>query len=201
MHHRPFHGAVPGSFNADFEPQKAEELIPVAIAREKNYLDIGESIDPLDWEPGTSADSIVARVIARKKAMTNLNLSGNIILLHDAGGDSRQATVDALPRIIHYFKERGYQFTTIADLLGKKKEDLMPSVPRGSGYYLLQLNYFLACFRLSRQPYPDFCIYCIYHSFSFADPVYGIVASKQHRWEKEFDLKPFWNTGRYPCSP
>jgi peptidoglycan-N-acetylglucosamine deacetylase len=35
-------------FNADFEPVKAEELIPVAIAREKNYLDIGESIDPLD---------------------------------------------------------------------------------------------------------------------------------------------------------
>ena len=47
-------------FNADFEPQKAEELIPVAIAREKNYLDIGESIDPLDWEPGTPSDSIVA---------------------------------------------------------------------------------------------------------------------------------------------
>ena len=110
----------------------------------KNYLDIGESIDPLDWEPGTPADSIVARVIARKQNMTNQNLSGNIILLHDAGGDSRQATVDALPRIIHYFKERGYTFTTIADLLGKKKEDLMPSVPRGSGYYLLQLNYLLA---------------------------------------------------------
>ena len=64
--------------------------------------------------------------------------------MHDAGGESRQATVDALPRIIHYFKERGYQFTTIADLLGKKKDDLMPPVPRGSGYYLLQLNYFLA---------------------------------------------------------
>ena len=131
-------------FNADFEPQKAEELIPVAIAREKNYLDIGESIDPLDWEPGTPADSIVARVIARKQSMTDQNLSGNIILLHDAGGDSRGATVDALPRIIHYFKERGYTFTTIADLLGKKKEDLMPPVPKGSGYYLLQLNYFLA---------------------------------------------------------
>ena len=39
-------------YNADFEPEKWEELIPVAIARKKNYLDIGESIDPLDWEPG-----------------------------------------------------------------------------------------------------------------------------------------------------
>ncbi|HZK62861.1 MAG TPA: polysaccharide deacetylase family protein, partial [Puia sp.] len=116
-------------YNADFEPQKAEELIPVAIARQKNYLDIGESIDPLDWVPGTTADSIVARVIRRKEEMTSENLSGNIILLHDAGGDGRAATVEALPRIIHYFKERGYTFTTIADLLGKKKEDLMPPVP------------------------------------------------------------------------
>jgi spore germination protein YaaH len=45
-------------YNADFEPEKWEELIPVAIARKQNYLDIGESIDPLDWEPDVSADSI-----------------------------------------------------------------------------------------------------------------------------------------------
>jgi peptidoglycan-N-acetylglucosamine deacetylase len=179
-------------YNADFEPQKAEELIPVAIAREKNYLDIGESIDPLDWEPGTSADSIVARVISEKQRMTNLNLSGNIILLHDAGGDSRQATVDALPRIIHYFKERGYQFTTIADLLGKKKEDLMPSVPRGSGYYLLQLNYFLAvsAYLGSHILTSVFIVFIILSLLRIL--FMAIVASKQHRWEKEFNLKPFW---------
>ncbi len=179
-------------FNADFEPQKAEELIPVAIAREKNYLDIGESIDPLDWEPGTSADSIVARVIARKQSMTNQNLSGNIILLHDAGGDSRQATVDALPRIIHYFKERGYQFTTIADLLGKKKEDLMPSVPKGSGYYLLQLNYLLAmsAYLGSHLLTSVFIVFIILSLMRIL--FMAVIASKQHRWEKAFALKPFW---------
>jgi cellulose synthase/poly-beta-1,6-N-acetylglucosamine synthase-like glycosyltransferase/spore germination protein YaaH/peptidoglycan/xylan/chitin deacetylase (PgdA/CDA1 family) len=180
-------------FNADFEPQKAEELIPVALAREKNYLDIGESIDPLDWEPGTSADSIVARVIARKQSMTDQNLSGNIILLHDAGGESREATVEALPRIIHYFKERGYQFTTIADLLGKKKEDLMPSVPRGSGYYLLQLNYFLAMFAYLGSHVLT-SIFIIFIVLSLLRILFmAVMASKQHRWEKKFDLKPFWS--------
>jgi peptidoglycan-N-acetylglucosamine deacetylase len=179
-------------FNADFEPVKAEELIPVAIAREHNYLDIGESIDPLDWEPGTPADSIVARVIARKQNMTDQNLSGNIILLHDAGGDSRAATVEALPRIIHYFKERGYQFTTIADLLGKKKDDLMPPVPRGSGYYLLQLNYFLAMTgyigsHLLTSVFIVFIILSLLRILFMA-----IMASKQHRWEKKYGLKPFW---------
>ena len=182
-------------FNADFEPQKAEELIPVALAREKNYLDIGESIDPLDWEPGTSADSIVARVIARKQNMTDQNLSGNIILLHDAGGESREATVEALPRIIHYFKERGYQFTTIADLLGKKKDDLMPSVPRGSGYYLLQLNYFLAMFAYLGSHILT-SIFIIFIILSLLRILFmAVMASKQHRWEKRFNLKPFWNAG------
>jgi peptidoglycan/xylan/chitin deacetylase (PgdA/CDA1 family) len=38
-------------YNADFQPEKMEELLPVAIARQKNYLDVGESIDPEDWEP------------------------------------------------------------------------------------------------------------------------------------------------------
>lgn len=133
-------------YNADFEPQKAEELIPVAIAHSKNYLDVGESIDPLDWLPEANADSIFNRVVRRKQDMTKAGLSGNIILLHDAGGETRRETVKALPRIIQYFKDRGYTFTTIADLLGKKRDELMPPVPRGSGYFLIQLklNYILA---------------------------------------------------------
>ena len=179
-------------YNADFEPQKAEELIPVALARQKNYLDIGESIDPLDWEPGTSADSIVARVIRRKAEMTSDNLSGNIILLHDAGGDSREATVEALPRIIHYFKERGYTFTTIADLLSKKKDDLMPPVPKGSGYYLLQLNYTVAvaAYLGSHLLASLFILFIILSLLRIL--LMAVFAGKQHNWEKKFGLKPFW---------
>ncbi|MGE5518497.1 MAG: polysaccharide deacetylase family protein [Candidatus Dadabacteria bacterium] len=133
-------------YNADFEPEKMEELEPVALARTRNYLDVGESIDPMDWEPGVVADSIVARTIARKNEMNAAGLGGNIILLHDAGGETRAETVKALPRIIDYFRSRGYEFTTVADLLGKKKADLMPAVPKGSGYYILQVFYFIAEF-------------------------------------------------------
>jgi cellulose synthase/poly-beta-1,6-N-acetylglucosamine synthase-like glycosyltransferase/spore germination protein YaaH/peptidoglycan/xylan/chitin deacetylase (PgdA/CDA1 family) len=179
-------------YNADFEPQKAEELIPVAIARQKNYLDIGESIDPLDWVPGTPADSIVARVIRRKGEMTREDLSGNIILLHDAGGETREATVEALPRIIHYFKERGYTFTTIADLLGKKKDDLMPPVPHGSGYYLLQLNYLVAvvAYLGSHLLASIFILFIILSLLRIL--LMAVFASKQHYWEKKFALRPFW---------
>lgn len=131
-------------YNADSEPEKMEELLPVAIARTKNYLDVGESVDPLDWEPGISADSIVARTIHRKQELTAAGLGGNVILLHDAGGESRAATIAALPRIIEYFKKQGYEFTNISNLLGKNKSELMPAVPKGKGYYLVQFNYLLA---------------------------------------------------------
>lgn len=130
-------------FNADFTPQKWEELQPVALARTKNYLDVGESVDPEDWQIGVTADTIFQRVISRKAQLEKEDQGGNIILLHDAGGETREATIAALPRIIAYFKQRGYTFTTVADYLGKRKEDIMPVVPTGSGYYWIQANIIL----------------------------------------------------------
>jgi len=129
-------------FNADAEPQTLAEVIPVAESRKQSYITIGESIDPWDWQPGVTADSIVARTIRQKDA-------GSMLLLHDAGGDTREETVKALPIIIHYFKSHGYQFTTIADVLNKTKADLMPTIKDdansgvlGSLYNLLIEFYF-----------------------------------------------------------
>ncbi|MFT3945420.1 MAG: glycosyltransferase [Agriterribacter sp.] len=110
-------------FNADAEPTKEVELKPIAISKQKNYYTVGESIDPNDWEPGITADSIYAKTIRQYEA----NPEKGIILLHDAGGN-RQATVDALPRIIHYFKNKGIQFTTVASLLHTSKDKIMPVV-------------------------------------------------------------------------
>ncbi|MEP7144976.1 MAG: bifunctional polysaccharide deacetylase/glycosyltransferase family 2 protein, partial [Ferruginibacter sp.] len=110
-------------YNADSEPQTFEEIEPIARSKKDNYITVGESIDPNDWDPNMNADSIVNRTI-RLAEQTD----ASIILLHDAGGDSRQPTVDALPRIIAYFKKRGCKFTTVADLMGKTKDDLMPAV-------------------------------------------------------------------------
>src|SRR3569833_730534 len=108
-------------FNADAEPQTLAEVLPVAESRRQSYITIGESIDPWDWQPGVTADSIVARAI---KQMGN----GSMILLHDAGGDTREETVKALPRIIQYYKSHGYKFTTIADVLNKDKAEMMPPI-------------------------------------------------------------------------
>lgn len=108
-------------YNADAEPTTEAELKPVALSKIQNYYTVGESIDPNDWEKGVSADSIYLRTIKQYEA----NPEKGIILLHDAGGN-RQATVEALPRIIKYFKNKGIQFTTVSHLLGKTKNEIMP---------------------------------------------------------------------------
>ena len=108
-------------FNADAEPRTLAEVIPVAESRKQSYINIGESIDPWDWQPGVTADSIIARTIRQKDA-------GSMLLLHDAGGETREETVKALPGIIHYFKSHGYQFTTIAAVLNQSKNELMPEI-------------------------------------------------------------------------
>ena len=45
---------------------------------------------------------------------------GNIILLHDGGGDRRE-TVRALPLIIDGLRARGYQIVPVSQLLGKSR--------------------------------------------------------------------------------
>ncbi|WP_336516611.1 polysaccharide deacetylase family protein [Pollutibacter soli] len=113
-------------YNADAEPTTDVELKPIALSKQKNYYTVGESIDPNDWDKSVTADSIFQRVTKQYES----NPEKGIILLHDAGGN-RQATVDALPRIIHYFKNKGIQFTTVANLLHVNKDVVMPPVDNG----------------------------------------------------------------------
>lgn len=123
-------------YNADSEPQTFEELEPLVQSKRDNYIAIGESIDPNDWDPKMNADSIVNRTI---RFATENNAS--IILLHDSGGDTRQPTVDALPRIIKYFKDKGCKFTTVADLMKVPESQLMPPIQRS---WKNDLNFFFA---------------------------------------------------------
>lgn len=123
-------------YNADSEPQTYEEIEPLARSKKDNYVTVGESIDPNDWEVGVSADSIVARTIRLAEER-----NASIILLHDAGGETRKATLEALPKIIDYFQKKGCKFTTIADLMGKTKDDVMPKVPSSFGN---KLNFVIA---------------------------------------------------------
>jgi cellulose synthase/poly-beta-1,6-N-acetylglucosamine synthase-like glycosyltransferase len=184
-------------FNADSDPEASEEMIPIALSRSRNYITIGESIDPNDWEkaefPSLNADSIFNRVVRQHLFhIQNGDSSKNIILLHDAGGD-RSETVKATGMIIRYFRSQGYSFTTIADLLGKKHDDLMPPVPKGTGYYLLQFNFFLAEIYYVGEHFLN-ALFIVFLSLSALRVlILGIGAFLQKKkekryWEKHADL-------------
>ena len=115
-------------YNTDAEPTNPIQISPIYTAKQEGYLTIGSSIDPRDWEEGVTPDTIVARA-SRQQGL------GNIILLHDAGGD-REATVKALPRIIDYYKKHGYQFVNLASLMDKKRDDIMPRAVGSFDNYL-----------------------------------------------------------------
>lgn len=126
-------------YNADSQPETFEELSPIEQSRRENYLTINEGIDPNDWWPGVSSDSIVARVIRHVETE-----NASIILLHDAGGESREATVKALPQIIHYFKAKGYVFTSVAGLMGTSRDALMPLVANRRDEWTNKFNFLFA---------------------------------------------------------
>jgi len=116
-------------YNTDAEPRDPAEIRPLAVAQNEGFLTIGSSIDPNDWAKGIRADTIVERVISQQ------NL-GNIILLHDAGGN-REQTVKALPRIIEYFQKQGFAFVTVSNLMDKNRDEAMPAIDKSLEKYAL----------------------------------------------------------------
>lgn len=114
-------------FLGDTQPKTKDEAAVIVLAKHLGYLIIGLHVDPHDWaRPGK--DEIVRRTV---EGITNKSLDpderGQIVLLHDAGGD-RQQTVDALPQIIQRLKAKGYRFVTTSELAGLTQEQTMPIV-------------------------------------------------------------------------
>ena len=119
-------------YNADAEPQTAEEVKPVAAAAQLGYVTVGELIDPQDWEPTKIGpdDQPVPRTVADLRAMLLFSLAhsrGNMILLHDAGGD-RSKTVELLRQIVPELQNKGYKFVTVSHLMGVSRDKVMPPV-------------------------------------------------------------------------
>jgi peptidoglycan-N-acetylglucosamine deacetylase len=115
-------------YAADTSPSYLTELIPLQIAQDLGYLNVLENIDPQDWaKPG--ADLILQRVKQQRG-------DGNIILLHDAGGD-RSQTVAALPQILDYLHTRGDTVVSLSTLMGTTRDKLMP--PQTGGHPLTHI--------------------------------------------------------------
>jgi len=111
---------------ADAEPSSPSDFDPILQADKLGYLFVGELDDPTDWKPGVTADQIVGHVF--NYVDDPAKNDGNTILLHDAGGSTREQTILALPRIIEGLKQRGYTFVPVSQLIGKPKSEIFPAV-------------------------------------------------------------------------
>ncbi len=114
----------------DEAPDTADEVRPLELAQDMGFITVGEKIDPNDWRdnPRRSADEIAKDVLSNLPPCAPGNLRcGNVILLHDGGGD-RSQTVKALPLIIDGLQTRGYEIVLVSALMGKTRADVMPPI-------------------------------------------------------------------------
>ena len=109
-------------YGIDHQPEYAEEVAQLPYPQELGYIIVGQRIDPDDWRMTEEKKQRPAEEIADDVVRQAKN--GNVVLLHDGGGERAQ-TVAALPLIIDELRAKGYQFVSVADLLGKKRAELM----------------------------------------------------------------------------
>jgi peptidoglycan-N-acetylglucosamine deacetylase len=119
-------------YSVDAEPDTADQVRALEISEGMGYLAVGDRIDPNDWRenPHRSADEIagwVDRNLPPCNAGNRLTC-GNIILLHDGGGD-RTETVKALPKIIEEIRAKGLQIVPVGELMHKTRAEVMPPIP------------------------------------------------------------------------
>ena len=122
-------------FFGDAEPDTPLEVSRVMLGQVQGYLTVGLRIDPDDWRsPDASTPKrIVDTALDRLK---DTNRPGQVILLHDSGGD-RSRTVEALPGLIDALRAHGYKLVTIGDLAGMTSLEAMPPTSRNSVELLL----------------------------------------------------------------
>jgi peptidoglycan-N-acetylglucosamine deacetylase len=101
-------------------PITGASAAPIAVVTEGGYLMVGSDVVPPDWL-GLDTAAIVDFVTDQLATE-----GGNVIVLHDGGGD-RAATVAALGPLIDRLRADGYRIVGLADLLGVDRAALMPA--------------------------------------------------------------------------
>jgi cellulose synthase/poly-beta-1,6-N-acetylglucosamine synthase-like glycosyltransferase/peptidoglycan/xylan/chitin deacetylase (PgdA/CDA1 family) len=109
-------------YGIDHQPEYAEEVAQLPYPQDLGYIIVGQKIDPDDWRMTEDKTQRPAQEIADD--VLRQADKGNIVLLHDGGGE-REQTVAALPLIIDELRAKGYQFVSVSDLLGKTRADVL----------------------------------------------------------------------------
>ena len=110
----------------DAEPSDADEIIPIVEAQKLGYLTVGTHVDTLDWQELPVEQMM--KLVEKEVHDPNPDLRGNIILMHDSGGDRTQ-TIKLLPVLIDRMRAEGYSFVPVSQLGGFTYDQVMPKLP------------------------------------------------------------------------
>ncbi len=117
---------------ADAEPTDADEIVPIEEAQRLGYITVGTHVDTLDWEK-LPVDTMM-QLVEKEVHSSNPDLRGNIVLMHDSGGD-RSLTVQLLPILIDRLRAEGYSFVPVSQLAGFKRDQVMPPISPSLALY------------------------------------------------------------------
>lgn len=129
-------------YSVDAEPDTEDQVRPLELTQSLGYVTIGNKIDPKDWsdDPPRTPQQIATAVLDHLPPCKPTDQKcGNIILLHDGGGN-RDRTLLALPLIIDGARARGFTFVPVYHLMGKTKAEVMPPL-RGNEYWSARFNW------------------------------------------------------------
>jgi cellulose synthase/poly-beta-1,6-N-acetylglucosamine synthase-like glycosyltransferase/spore germination protein YaaH/peptidoglycan/xylan/chitin deacetylase (PgdA/CDA1 family) len=128
----------------DAEPTTGNELTPVWLATQRNYLTIGLHVDSQDWQD-PPPDSIVRNVLDTRPENPNEHAectdsiargqsttACNIVLLHDSGGN-RANTLAAIGPLIDSLRARGDTLVLVSQLAGLTRDEAMPPLGATGG--------------------------------------------------------------------
>lgn len=144
-------------YTTNVDPDRPEQLAPLREAVAAGYVFVGASVDSEDWQRH-GAEWTARHVIDQVVRGT-----GQIVLMHDGGGD-RSQTVAALRVLVPELRRRGYRIVSLDHWLRVPRSDVAASMPprerllawgdtavaraRGWGWSVLALLFFV-CTALS----------------------------------------------------
>ncbi|HZU22257.1 MAG TPA: glycosyltransferase, partial [Terriglobales bacterium] len=124
-------------YSIDANPDVDDEVRPLQAVQDFGLTTVGSNDDPYDWREYNedrsrhTAEQITQAVLSNlppcpADPMENPRC-GNIILLHDGGGN-RSETVKALPLIIEGIRQRGFQIVPVSELINQTRAQVMTPI-------------------------------------------------------------------------
>jgi peptidoglycan-N-acetylglucosamine deacetylase len=139
----------------DADPTSLDQIEPVRVAQNMGFITVGLRVDPDDWtRPGVQA--IIDRTLEQVQS-TDEDVHGQIVLLHDSGGD-RSQTVAALPTLIDQLRAKGYQLVPVSQLAGLTQDQVMPPLPPNAVLPKMALPVFLTLGQLGQVMHTLFMV-------------------------------------------